>query len=78
MQLGEIEKISNGCLLVCSSEFNEYKFSCTNNDQINVKKNNKRDANTGLAIENAKNKCKELGFNSETEKFKNCVLQLLD
>ena len=57
-----------------SSFKNNNAFSITPEIPIN---NTKKDINMNKSIEQAKSKCKKLGFEEKTEKFGNCILEII-
>ena len=68
---------TDGCLLLCGSEYNYYNFSCVKEPSSFVPtSSNVPRAESSLPIDDAKNKCMDLGFKVGTEGFGKCVLQL--
>jgi hypothetical protein len=75
MSVGQINKISTGCLAVCGSEFSQYEFSCVQGARRNMAD---RSARSDQDLEQAKAECESIGFRPSTEAFGNCVLKLTE
>lgn len=83
-----ISKISNGCLLGCSSEYDMYNFTCETNIYSQpssysappiLQPQLQPPVTTivkPLSLDGFKSQCKQLGFKVGTPDFGNCVLQL--
>jgi hypothetical protein len=66
----------NGCLFpFCSSEYNYYSFDCIKNQHQAPYQPPPQQVNK-VSIDDAKEKCKSLGLQPNTENFGNCVLRL--
>lgn len=52
------------------------QFSCKNLEELNAINSNDSSGNLKKDMNQAKQKCKDLGFKEKTEKFGSCVLEL--
>ena len=67
----------DGCMLLCGSEYNYYNFDCVKDQPfIPPYQPSYTPPAPSVSLDEAKEKCTNLGFKTGTEGFGKCVLQL--
>jgi hypothetical protein len=67
-----------GCLFFCGTEYNYYQFDCVKERQFAPSYQvPSAPSKPPVSVDEAKDKCTNLGFKTGTESYGKCVLQLL-